>query len=93
MSLHELAESIIVECKQSKPVSSLDTAIFLLGQVLDQQPPGHASRSDTLRHLATGLLARFAHAGHVEDLDQALSLLDEASPGESTIVDVRPSLR
>lgn len=85
--LHKLAEPIILECKQSKLVSSLQTAMFLLCQVHAQRPQGHASRSDTLRHLSMGLLARFSHAGYIGDLEQALMLIGEAGDGhESSIV-------
>jgi hypothetical protein len=79
MALHELAMSIMLESKQDRLVSSLETAIFLLQCVLAQQPPGHASRLDTLQYLSRGLLARFMQGGHFGDVTAVVLLLGESA--------------
>jgi hypothetical protein len=67
------------ECRQSRPISTLETAVTLLRQVLDQRPPPHPLRSETLRSLCTALLIRFNQWGWIEDCDEAVSLLTELS--------------
>jgi hypothetical protein len=77
--LQELASSILSECKQSRPVSTLETAILLLRQVLDQLPPSHPLRPDALHHLSSALLTRFNQWGWIEDSDEAVKLITELS--------------
>ena len=75
--LHELADSIILECKQNRPVSTLETAIFLLRQVLDERPPSNPLRSDALHHLLIALLIRFNQWGWIEDNNEAVKIMNE----------------
>ena len=77
--LHALADSIILECKQNRPVSTLETAIFFLHQVLDEQPPSHPLRSNALHHLSTALLIRFNQWGWIEDFFEAVKIMTEVS--------------
>lgn len=63
-----------MECKQGRPVATLETAIFLLRQVLDQQAPSHPSRSNTIHYLGVALLTRFNQLGWYEDLEEVVKL-------------------
>ena len=75
--LQDLAESIFLECRESRPLSTLQTAIFLLYQVLEQRPSPHPLRLTYLGHLSRARLTRFTQTGWVEDFDDVLKLVVE----------------
>jgi hypothetical protein len=77
--LHDLAESIVLECKQDRPSASLETAIFLLRELLNQQSPSDPMRSDTSHHLSTALLTRFHQNSWIEDFQEVTTLIRETS--------------
>jgi hypothetical protein len=83
--LHDRASSIILECKKSRPVSTVETAIFLLRSVLDQQPSAHPLRFYALRHLSIALLTRFNQWGWVEDCREALEAMVDAVRSFGTV--------
>ena len=78
--LHDLAEAIVLECKQDRSSASLETAIFLLRELLNQQSASDPMRSDTSHHLSTALLSRFYQNGWIEDFQEAFKLILETGP-------------
>lgn len=76
--LHKLANSIILESKQDRPDSTLDSAILLLRQAREDRSASDPLRIDVLRHLSMALLTKFSQIGWVEDFTEALSLMIEA---------------
>ena len=72
--LVDLAESIVLECKESKPLSTLNTAIFLFEQVLKQQPSHHRHQYTHFCLLAEARLTRYIQTGWVADFDEAVDL-------------------
>ncbi len=77
IKLCKLADSIVMECKQNRPIAALETAISLLRRVLDQRPPSHPLRSDILRHLSIALLSRFNQWGWTDDYFEAFKFMWE----------------
>ena len=75
---YEIAKSMLIQCKQSAPLEDLDTAILLFREALLQRPDSHPMRSHAINNLAMGLLTRFNHLGHTEDLGEAISLVRES---------------
>lgn len=61
--LHNLARSIILECKQDQSYANLETAIFLLHLALEQLSDTQTRRMLTLHHLMIALLMRFNQWG------------------------------
>ncbi len=86
MELEELARSIVVECKQDRPSSTLETAIFLLRQTLDNQPSGHPFRSDALRQLGMALLVKFSQHGWMIDVREVSECMYEIMESTSNRV-------
>jgi hypothetical protein len=72
-----LATSILEECKAAASLSDLDTAISLFREALNQRPPPHPLRSDSLKDLAGALVTRFSLTNQRQDLDQAIQMCDE----------------
>ena len=68
-----------MECKQEgPPLSSLNTAVWLYREVLDQRRSPHPRRCESLNNLADALVVNFGKTGHHPDLDEALLLYSEA---------------
>jgi hypothetical protein len=51
---------------------------MLLRNALELRPSPHPGRLSSLDSLARGLYAKFRHTGNVADLDEAISLLENA---------------
>lgn len=83
----QLAESILIGCKQGRLVATLETAIFLLRQVLDQQASSHPLRSNTAHHLGIALLTRFNQWGWYEDLEEVVILYEKHIMGVSSMIE------
>jgi hypothetical protein len=75
--LYNLANSILEECTNAAPLSSLDTAVYLFNESLDRRPAPHTFRSDSLKDLAGALLVRFSLTNQRQDLNQAISMCQE----------------
>jgi hypothetical protein len=75
---YDLANALLMECKQAAQPSELKTAISLLRDVLTRRPTPHPHRSDLLNDLAEALVVRFWHSGQPQDLEEALMLREEA---------------
>ena len=52
-------------------MSTLESSIFLIHQVIEQQPP-LCVRSNALHALSTALLTRFIQSGWIEDVTEAV---------------------
>ena len=78
-----LADSIVKECRDMSPLSSLDTDLYLLRQALDHHPAPHPRRSDSVNHLSLACLLRFFWTGQISALDEARMLM-EAQPTRPT---------
>ena len=75
--LYQLARSLLLECKESQPVSTLESAIFLLRDMLDKQPRPHPFRLTTLYHLSLALITRCSHFGWHNDVEDICHYLAE----------------
>ena len=76
--LYDFAQSIFQDCcKNAVSLPDLDTAIDLFRQALDRRPALHPLRSDSLKDLARALVTRFSLTNQLQDLNQAIFLLDE----------------
>jgi hypothetical protein len=78
--MYNLANSIVEEGKQEQEalIANINTMAYLLRDALDQLPVSHPMRSDLLNTLVSALLVRFWHGGHLQDLDDAVTLRSEA---------------
>jgi len=75
--LYDLATSILQECKDTTPLSDLNTAIYLFHDVLNRRPAPHPLRSASLKDLVRALMTRFNVTNQRQDLDQAILWLVE----------------
>ena len=92
--LYDLANSILVECKDATSLSDLNTTIYLFQEALNLCPALHAFRSESLRDLAAALVTRYSLINQSQDLDQAISLSGEwyrilMGTGRKSLLDVR----
>jgi hypothetical protein len=69
VQLYDLANSILVGCKNSAPLSALNTTIDQFHEALDQRPA-----PDSLEN-CYGPCSKISHINQREDLDDALFLL------------------
>lgn len=72
--LHDLANSILEECKYTAPLSHIDTAVYLFREALNRRPAPHPLWSDSVKDLAGALLTRFSWTNQHQDLSQAILL-------------------
>jgi hypothetical protein len=75
---YDLANALLMECKQAALPVELEKAISYLRDVLTRRPVPHPHRSDSLNDLAKALVVRFWHAGQPQDLEAAIILHGEA---------------
>src|ERR1700680_5124750 len=72
--LYDLANSIFEECKDTAPLSDLNTVIYLFREALDRRPAPHPLRLDSLKDLSAALVTRFSLTNQHEDLKEAFFL-------------------
>jgi len=80
--LYDLANSILEECKDTAPLSHLDTGILLFREALDLRLP-HPCHLDSQKNLAAALVTKFSLTNQRQHLDEAISILTEAMDGLS----------
>lgn len=78
VEISQLAGSIFTECRIELQISTLDTAIFLLRDVLQQRKPPHPLRYDSLQHLCTALWTRYLQTAQAEDFAESLYVHGES---------------
>ena len=67
--IDNLAESILKDCKKTSPISSLETALYLLHEARGLRPGNTSSN-----YLALSLVAKFIWTDQVSGLDEAIKL-------------------
>jgi hypothetical protein len=86
--LCELANSILKGCKETAPLSDLETSISLFRQALDRRPAPHPLRSDSISDLAVALVTRFSLANQRQDLEEAKLLRGEQWHNDSERIEI-----
>ncbi|THH15951.1 hypothetical protein EW146_g4607 [Bondarzewia mesenterica] len=74
---YDLANSLLIECKQAGQLSALENAIYLFREALALRPAPHPHRSESLNLLATALMTRFNWTRQIADLDEVIKLYNE----------------
>ncbi|KAJ6546223.1 CHAT domain-containing protein [Mycena vulgaris] len=69
-----MPHDLLLECKASGNISSLNTAIYLLECAAFGWPPGDKEFPDCMNHLATALLIRFIYTADAKDVLKAVVL-------------------
>ena len=82
--IDELAAFIVKEWKEESPLSSLETALYLLHQACDLGLKANQYREDSLNNLALSLVAKFVWTDQASALDEAIRLLEGAPPVKQT---------
>ena len=75
----QLASSLVAEFCQSVERSSIETATFMFSEALKSRPSHDHQRATTCFDLANSLVIQFHLNENFQDLDHAISLLEQAT--------------